>query len=315
MPAISVIVPVYNTEKYIEKCLESILNQTYNDIEIIVVNDGSTDNSEQIIKKYVGEFPEKIKYYKKSNGGLSDARNYGIEKANGEYLCFVDSDDYIDIKLFETLKPEIEKKVELIKYKAIKVDSNYSKIEKVDGPVFETTNGQDAFNKLVFKDAFLENAWLYLYKTDFFKSNKFKYAKDLYHEDFGLTPIVIIKANSVTSVDFYGYYYYQSDDSIMRTTDSKKAKKKAWDVLIHYDNMIKSLCSNNYSKLTIENMKQYYTNSILLKAKELDKDILNSYIKEIKSRKMISNIKVKNIKQLVKKIILKLNIKLYFKLL
>lgn len=315
MPLISVIVPVYNTSKYLHKCLESILNQTYNNIEIIVVNDGSTDNSEKIIKEYVKKFPNKVKYYSKENGGLSDARNYGVEKATSDYLCFVDSDDYIDIKLFETLKSEIEKKVELIKYKAIAVDSNYNEIEKVDGPVFETTNGQDAFNKLVFRDAFLENAWLYLYKTDFFKSNKFKYAKGLYHEDFGLTPIVILKARTVVSVDFCGYYYYQSDDSITRNENYEKTKKKAWDVLKHYDNMIKTI--NNEDKLTemaINNIKQYYTNSVLLTANKLQSEDLSLYINEIKKRKMIRNIKVKNLKSLLKKIVLRCNVKLYLKI-
>ena len=119
MPKISVIVPVYNTERYLSKCLDSILNQTYDDIEVIVVNDGSTDNSELIIKEYVNKFPNKLKYYKKENGGLSDARNYGVEKAIGDYLCFVDSDDYIDTKLFEMVTPQMDKQIELIKYKAI----------------------------------------------------------------------------------------------------------------------------------------------------------------------------------------------------
>lgn len=97
MPKISVIVPVYNTEKYIQKCLESIVNQTMKDIEIIVVNDGSKDKSEDIIEQFIKNNKSniKIKYYKKKNGGLSDARNYGVQKATGEYIAFVDSDDYI----------------------------------------------------------------------------------------------------------------------------------------------------------------------------------------------------------------------------
>ena len=79
MPKVSIIVPVYNVENYIDKCLESLVNQTLQDIEIIVVNDGSTDNSEIIIKSYIDKYPEKIKYVTKQNGGLSDARNYGMK--------------------------------------------------------------------------------------------------------------------------------------------------------------------------------------------------------------------------------------------
>ena len=91
MTKVSVIVPVYNVEDYIEKCLNSLVNQTLEDIEIIIVNDGSKDNSENIIKSFLSRYPQKIKYLKKENGGLSDARNYGIPYATGEYIAFLDS--------------------------------------------------------------------------------------------------------------------------------------------------------------------------------------------------------------------------------
>ncbi len=100
---ISVIVPVYNVELYLSKCLDSLVHQTIENIEIIVVNDGSTDNSQKIIDEYKTKYPNKIKSYIKSNGGLSDARNYGIDKANGQYIGFVDSDDYVEINMFEKM--------------------------------------------------------------------------------------------------------------------------------------------------------------------------------------------------------------------
>ena len=100
---VSVIVPVYNVEKYLDKCLDSIVNQTFNNYEIIIINDGAPDNSEAIIKKYLKKYPQKIKYYKKENGGLSDARNMGILKSSGKYLMFVDSDDYIAEDMIEKL--------------------------------------------------------------------------------------------------------------------------------------------------------------------------------------------------------------------
>ena len=100
---ISVIVPVYNVELYLSKCLDSLVHQTIESIEIIVVNDGSTDNSQKIIDEYKTKYPNKIKSYIKSNGGLSDARNYGIDKANGQYIGFVDSDDYVEINMFEKM--------------------------------------------------------------------------------------------------------------------------------------------------------------------------------------------------------------------
>ena len=136
MKLISVIIPIYNTQKYLKKCIDSVESQSYNNIEIILVNDGSTDSSEKIIQPYLQKY-ENIKYYKKENGGLSDARNYGIQKATGDYICFLDSDDYIDINLFSKLQKYLDLDYDMIKYKLVKVDENYNETEKVDGPIFE----------------------------------------------------------------------------------------------------------------------------------------------------------------------------------
>ena len=103
MKKVSVIVPVYNVEKYIDKCLDSLVNQTLKDIEIIVVNDGTKDNSQKIIDKYVKKYPKKVFSFKKKNGGLSSARNYGLKHATGKYVGFVDSDDYVEYDMYEQL--------------------------------------------------------------------------------------------------------------------------------------------------------------------------------------------------------------------
>ncbi len=100
---VSIIVPVYGVEDYLERCLDSLVNQTLQDIEILVINDGSPDNSQEIIDRYVAQYPDLVKGYIKENGGLSDARNYGIPYATGEYVAFVDSDDYVDITMYEKL--------------------------------------------------------------------------------------------------------------------------------------------------------------------------------------------------------------------
>lgn len=100
---LSIIVPVYNVEKYIDKCLYSLANQTLDNIEIIIVNDGSTDNSQNVIDKYVSENGDKMISFKKENGGLSDARNFGLKYAKGEYIGFVDPDDWVDHEMYEKL--------------------------------------------------------------------------------------------------------------------------------------------------------------------------------------------------------------------
>ena len=121
MARFSIIVPVYNVEDYLRNCLDSILNQSYEDYEVIVVNDGTKDNSQDIIDEYVKK-DNRVKGYKKKNGGLSDARNFGVGKAKGDYLLFLDSDDSINNLLLEELNKEIEKNhPEMIRFQVVKV--------------------------------------------------------------------------------------------------------------------------------------------------------------------------------------------------
>ena len=311
MPQISIIITAYNAEKTIEKCLNSILDTKYNDYEIILVNDGSTDNTDGIVQLFASD---KIKYFSKPNTGVADSRNFGIEKANGDYIAFVDSDDY--------------------------VSSNY--FGNID------STGEDAFNKLCFTDKYLDTLWSYIIKKSLFTELNFKFEKGRYHEDFGLLPLLILKANKVVSLPDYVYYYVQSENSIMREQDLSKTIKKAQDALYHYDNILSTIETYNLSEVTKENVGIYLTNAILLKIKEFDltstnfnekskmnkddvEDTANSiedkieneslkeqykkaenwYIKELKKRKIYKNIKARNLKQLIKKIILFTNIKLY----
>lgn len=314
MAKISVIVPVYNVEKYLNKCLESLVNQSYNDIEIIVINDGSTDNSQEIIVEYAQKYPEKIKYFEKQNGGLSDARNFGLKKASGDYICFVDSDDYLDKNLFKDLQEYINLDNDMIKYKMIKVDEKYREIEKIEGPIFEPKSGEEAFNILYGTDIMLQPAWLYLYKRKFLEENNFDFPIGMYHEDFARTVLIMLKAKKIVSTNIYGYYYFQSSDSITRGNDKNKKLKRAMDMLKHYDYMEEKIKDYEISKETKENVKIYYTNNIILKIEELDEKSQKEYINEIKKRKMLKNIKARNMKQLLKKIILNINIKWYLKL-
>ena len=101
-PLISVIVPVYNVEQYLRQCIDSILNQTYQEIEVLLINDGSTDASDEICREYA-ERDSRIRYFVKENGGLSDARNYALDRAEGEYVTFVDSDDFLMEQALEKL--------------------------------------------------------------------------------------------------------------------------------------------------------------------------------------------------------------------
>ena len=316
MPKISVIVPVYNTEKYVEKCLDSISNQKLNDLELIIVNDGSEDNSEAIIKKWVknNENKIKIKYLKKENGGLSDSRNYAIPYVTGKYISFIDSDDYISENLYSNLEKYIDENIDLIKFKMQKVDGNENILEKLDGPVFEKCTGEEGYEKLCTNDKFLDPACIYLYRTEFFKQNHFEYAKGTYHEDFGLTSLIILKAKSFVSTNEFGYYYLQSNSSITRDVNYEKEIQKSKDLLKHYDNMMVKIEQYNISQKSKDLVKRYYTNTVILKANDLIEKDLQNYIKQIKIRKMYKNIKPYNLKQLIKRIILRFNVKLYLKI-
>ena len=306
---ISIIITAYNAEKTIEKCLNSILDTKYNDYEIILVNDGSIDNTEKVIELFASD---KIKYYKKKNTGVADSRNFGIDKAKGDYITFVDSDDYVASNYFEGIDKYINEDVDIIKRKGIIVKEN--KEEKIKGATFDIITGEDAFNKLCFTDIFLDTLWSYVIKKSLFVDNNLYFEKDRFHEDFGLIPLLILKANKMVSLDDGIYYYVQTDNSIMREKNIDKTIKKAKDALYHYDNIIKTIESYDLSKFTKENVRIYCTNAILLKVNELNGKEQNWYIKELKKRKVYKNIRVRNIKQLIKKILLFIDIKFYSKI-
>ncbi len=312
MPKVSIIVPFINGEEHIEKCIKNLKKQKYKDYEIILIDDGSTDLSKQIINKFLQENNIKYYYIKKDTIGVGKARNYGIEKAQGEYIMFVDVDDLIEENLLTKLQPYIEQQIDLIKYKMMIV--NKDEIKKAGGPVFEKINGEESFNKLCYKDKYLDSPCLYLIRKEFFINLNLKFTENVYHEDFGLIPQLIVNAKSVVSVNLYGYYYIQTEKSIMRDYDYNKTIKKVSDKFKLYDNMIKNLENFNIRKETKEQIKTYYTNSIIVSLKELKKQDRKEFSKKLKNKKLLRNIKIKNLKQLVKKILLVTNINLYFKL-
>ena len=314
MKKLSIIVPVYNTEKHLKKCFDSIINQNNSEIEVVVINDGSTDNSEVIIKEYTEQYKDVFKYYKKDNSGVADTRNFGIEKATGEYIMFLDSDDYIDKKLYDNIKKYIDENVELIKYKMQRVDENDKILEIVPGATFDKITGEEGFNRLYGTDVLLDSPCVYVIKKDIFERNNLKFKVGTEHEDFGLIPFVIVLAKSMISTNFYGYYYVQSKGSLMRNENYQKTIKRVYDALGHYDNAKEYSQEINLSKLTHDNIMIYYTNAVILKARDLKEEERKKYLEELKKRKVFKNIKVRNLKQMIKKILLMIDMNLYLKL-
>lgn len=314
MKKLSVIIPVYNAEKTLKKCMDSVLRQKDEDIEIVLVNDGSTDSSDKIIQEYKEKNPKVISYYKKKNTGVADTRNYAIQKAKGEYILFLDADDYLDIHLYGLVKQYMDKNIDLIKFKLQREDAKGNIIEKVDGPVFENKTGEEGFEELYATDVLLDSPCVYVIKKDIFIKNKLTFKVGTEHEDFGLMPFVIVLAKTMISINFYGYHYVQVGNSITRNDNYERTKKKANDALKQYDEALLKIEKYKLNKHIAEILKTYYTNAILLKTETLQKKDQKKYIKEIRNRKMTKNIKAKNAKQSLRKLILSLNIKWYLNL-
>ena len=149
---ISIIITAYNAEKTIERCINSILENKYDDYEIIIVNDGSKDKTEDIVNLFASN---KIKYFSKENTGVADSRNFGIERASGDYITFIDSDDYVSNNYFEGLDKYLKDgTIDIIKRKAIIVNEKENTKNKIIGPSFDVCTGEEAFNKLCFKDIY-----------------------------------------------------------------------------------------------------------------------------------------------------------------
>ena len=305
MSKLSVIIPVYNNENYLERCFNSIINQNINDLEIIVVNDGSTDDSDKIIQKYEKQ---------KENTGVADSRNYGIEKATGKYIMFLDADDYLDMALYKNIKKYIDEDIDLIKYKIQIVDKNEKVTKLIQGATFGRISGEEGFSRLYSTDVLLDSPCAYIIKKEIFEKNNLRFKVGTEHEDFGLIPFVIIYAKTMVSINFFGYYYVQTVGSITRNEDYNRTLKKANDALRHYDDAMKKIENLNISKKVKDNLKIYYTNAILTKVQALSEKDKIRYMEKLKTRKLYKNIKIRNIKQLIKKILLFFSIKSYLKL-
>lgn len=306
----SFIVPVYNTEKYLKKCLNSLVNQTYKDFEIIVVNDGSTDKSSNIISKYQKKY-KNIIVIDKENEGLSMARNRGVQKSSGKYIIFVDSDDYVSNKLLE----EVDKKIDdsdILRFQIATEDEEYTKINEYHEEEFESMCGYDAF-KYLSSYHFVEPAWCYVIRKNYYIENKFSFKKGVYHEDFGLIPYVIYKARKVKSVDFIGYYYIQRNGSIMNNNDYKKTVKKAFDMLEQYKTMRLFAKNINRKNNLDDYFLSYISNSVIVKARELKKDEKKVYINELKKLNVFDGVLVNTRIRRFKKYLMKHNLNLYLK--
>ncbi len=242
---ISVIIPVYKVEKYLEKCIQSVINQTYENLQIILVDDGSPDNCGKICDEYAKK-DHRIEVIHKSNGGLSDARNKGLEIAKGEYIGFVDSDDYIEADMYEVLYNLLKQ------YNADVSICNFYTVSQGKISIKNADNGINEYNRIeILKEILLDKniqsyAWNKLYKKELFDEIKYPIGKK--YEDIGTTFFLLEKCNKVVVTGKSEYYYINRQDSIVNNVTETTITDYIELIMQRYDYIeenIKELSSYN----------------------------------------------------------------------
>ena len=264
MPKVSVIVPFYNVENYIEKCLETLVNQTLKDIEIILVNDGSKDRSIDIVNKFLKQYPEKIVYLEKENGGLSDARNFGIPHAKGEYIAFLDSDDYVEKDMYENMY-ELAKKEDSDMVECDFYWEYPDKLKKDEGTIYHGKKEMIEKVRVV--------AWNKLIKKEILEKSDVKFPKGLRYEDVEFTYKLVPYIEKVSFLKKPCVHYVQREGSISNKQNERN--KEIFDVL---DNVINYYKENEIYDTYKDELEYVYVryafcSSLLRIVKIKDEDI------------------------------------------
>lgn len=277
---ISIIVPVYNVEKYLEKCVKSIINQTYTNLEILLINDGSTDNSLEICKKLI-KIDDRIKIFDIKNSGVSFARNFGVENSTGKYIVFVDSDDYVSKNM-----------VELLYYALKKEDADFS-VGKVEH-IYELTEREesdlnfDCVDTLVWDSKCALREFLNTKRTSFFpvakmfkkdllENFKFNLNYKLAEDALFLTEILLESNRKVVFVDYTIYFYLHRQNSATTTINSN-----VFDTIKVYSEILPNI-EEKYPKLKSEILnRRYWSYFTVLDKIIFDKEKYKNEIKDIR---------------------------------
>ena len=292
---ISVIVPIYNVEKYLKNCIESILNQTYKNIEIILVDDGSPDNCGKICDEY-SQKDKRIIVIHKENGGLSDARNKGLDIAKGKYVTFIDSDDFVEHNYIEYLYRAIKKyKTKIAQCNIYKVDRD----NKIIGKIGYDENSIKE-NNIILGDFLIQNVvvWNKIYAIELFKNIRFPVGK--IHEDEFTTYKLFYNTPKIVLINEYLYNYRQTDNSII----TKKFNIKRFDLLDALEERIEFFKSKNEIELYMKTVKHYMnqlieyyikTKKYIEESNKIQKMIKTKYRKNFKIYIKLGNSSVKEI--------------------
>ncbi|MEH7308399.1 glycosyltransferase family 2 protein [Neobacillus drentensis] len=278
---VSVVVPIYKVEKYLSRCIESILDQTYTNLEVILVNDGSPDSCGTIAESYAIS-DMRVKVFHKENGGLSDARNYGLRYITGGFTLFVDSDDWLDKKMIELLvHASYNYKADIVQSAFYYAYNDYllydSRVYK-KGNLPEILDNKGLMKELVINDKVKNFAWGKLYKTSLIKDIPFK--KGVLFEDVFWAHNVMKRVNKFVALNDPTYYYYQREDSIVATYTPKSLDIIKGLIERHHfiEKNYKHLTDDSYKVILKTNLIHY---NLLFRNRKNDKG--GAYRREIQS--------------------------------
>lgn len=302
---VSIIIPVYNVEKYLRKCIESALNQTLDNLEIIAVNDGSTDNSLKILNEYENRY-DNFKVINQVNMGLSGARNSGLSCSSGKYVYFLDSDDYIDSELAELCYYACEQnRAEVAMFdagvfleqdlKSNNLNFNYNRKDVLGSNVVK---GEDLFCELIKKKVYKSPVWLFFYNRQFLKNNKLTFYDGIIHEDELFTPQALIKSNRIIYIPKDLFFRRVRNDSIMTKKIGRKNIEGYYVVAEKLYEFSETINNKITYKILLKKIVELYNNSFkncyILGLDDAKYTQLKGKIKKsILEKKSLNNLKLK----------------------
>lgn len=285
----SIIVPVYKVEEYLHRCVQSLILQTYKDIEIILVDDGSPDSCPQICDEYAKQ-DNRVRVIHKENGGLSDARNVGLAIAQGEYVIFVDSDDYIEKNTCEAFSQYLNLGADILVGDANIVGQRNGFLLHNDDLKGKSVSGKEYLKRSLSANQAPMAAWLSIYKRDFLSQNNLCFKYGILHEDEQFSPRAFLVASKVvyTGINFYNYFI--REDSITTKKDLRRNAHDLYKTLFELEKIYLKIQDEQLKKLLLDSLVIKYLNMFFIgclykyKKDFLYKDFLkrNAYRKKTK---------------------------------
>lgn len=286
MYKVSIIIPVYNAEDYISKCIDSVLSQDYKNIELILLNDGSTDKSLEILKMYYNKYPEIIRVIDQKNMGVSNTRNKAIDLATGAYIMFIDNDDYIDSNYISSYISALNEDYDMVL-------GGYRRTNSVGKVLVEKKLTTDSWSKFT-----IVAPWAKLYKKSYLMENDFKFLNSNIGEDIYFNIPAVIRSKKIKVIDYIGYNWFYNENSISNTLHKSATKELQFDLLL--DSLFQKL---KYDEKKNEEIEYFFIKTIvwylLYSCKQTQRDVfihnynevfswLNMNIPNYKNNKLLS---------------------------